>query len=604
MKILQVSFLKMFAITIALFLSQIELTQATVYTWSGGSGSWTNPQQWIPVGIPGAGDEVWIFSGGQIHIQSTFSLTVGSIWLQDNSSLEIRPNASLSIENYNLGPAINNRGAVFNLGTLHIHHMSGNQGYGIQNYGLFVNNTNALLQLDHLSQVAIYNYSGSEFRNAGTLEITDLDDHAIVNAGDFINHDQVYIEACPEKYKWGIVNNNTIENNGDIEITRAHLQSLEEGGIRNSGPFTNNGSLDIHHMNFYGIVVIKGPFVNHGSIGSEYLERYGIRVYPYAEFRNEAESDLRLAYCQRIGLYTQGDFYNDGNIFFVFNRFADLNVAANAYLENEGSIKSFYPSTSYQNHKSMKIAGDMENKSSGRIEIFHKFLSTSTGEFTNEGLFISWYDGNNVVNGNKFRNNRVLSDVNNSFDNLLVNDGIVAKPYTDPVIVGQAALDFLDIEDNLDVTITTDVFDAPYNPATILGSYTQATNQFVPNSNAVGFDSVWVHATIPNAGNPRMCVKLSSPILPFAPSPVALNNVSANNDLAFNIYPNPCTEIINISTAQMDDSSYSIFDQTGMVVQSGILMNQQIKVSTLAQGIYQLRIQIEDQNKSFSFIKD
>jgi hypothetical protein len=51
------------AITFILVVLSIEATLATSYTWNGGPGSWADPTQWTPNGVPGPADNVLINGG-------------------------------------------------------------------------------------------------------------------------------------------------------------------------------------------------------------------------------------------------------------------------------------------------------------------------------------------------------------------------------------------------------------------------------------------------------------------------------------------------------------------------------------------------------------
>lgn len=72
-------------------------------------------------------------------------------------------------------------------------------------------------------------------------------------------------------------------------------------------------------------------------------------------------------------------------------------------------------------------------------------------------------------------------------------------------------------------------------------------------------------------------------------------------ELAFDVYPNPTTEFINISN-NVQNSTYSIVDINGKVVLNGIIHGK-IDVSSLSQGVYELVITSNNQIGKKSFIK-
>src|SRR2546423_12154329 len=93
-------FLRQIAVAIAItngFNLCVWRSQATDYTWNGGSGDWSVAANWTPNGVPAAGDSVTVaggtvtvntdtrvsnvnFSGGVISGSGTLSMVSNLVW--------------------------------------------------------------------------------------------------------------------------------------------------------------------------------------------------------------------------------------------------------------------------------------------------------------------------------------------------------------------------------------------------------------------------------------------------------------------------------------------------------------------------------------------
>jgi hypothetical protein len=62
------------------------------------------------------------------------------------------------------------------------------------------------------------------------------------------------------------------------------------------------------------------------------------------------------------------------------------------------------------------------------------------------------------------------------------------------------------------------------------------------------------------------------------------------------VYPNPCQAYIHVDVGQETEYVYQIISLNGQVMLGGKLINQQIEIESLSEGLYQLQIQ-NTQNK-------
>lgn len=72
------------------------------------------------------------------------------------------------------------------------------------------------------------------------------------------------------------------------------------------------------------------------------------------------------------------------------------------------------------------------------------------------------------------------------------------------------------------------------------------------------------------------------------------DKISNNNELILNIYPNPTNGIINIQIPDGKNALYSIFDLQGKILLSGKIESRNIDISSLANGMYFVKISFDD----------
>ncbi|MGX9986077.1 M4 family metallopeptidase [Soonwooa purpurea] len=90
--------------------------------------------------------------------------------------------------------------------------------------------------------------------------------------------------------------------------------------------------------------------------------------------------------------------------------------------------------------------------------------------------------------------------------------------------------------------------------------------------------------------------------LKFVETNMAVSDINKNN--AFNIYPNPVKDIINIQAKKSGEMSYQIINVSGQVVLSGKASNQSINVQPLPVGNYVIKISNGDEISNLKFIKN
>lgn len=84
-------------------------------------------------------------------------------------------------------------------------------------------------------------------------------------------------------------------------------------------------------------------------------------------------------------------------------------------------------------------------------------------------------------------------------------------------------------------------------------------------------------------------------------TPTGIDDVEAPP--SFPVHPNPASDIIRIDDDLFAPAAYSITDVTGRVVKAGRLVDAYVDVSTLANGVYTLRLEMNGAMRSGRFVK-
>lgn len=86
-------------------------------------------------------------------------------------------------------------------------------------------------------------------------------------------------------------------------------------------------------------------------------------------------------------------------------------------------------------------------------------------------------------------------------------------------------------------------------------------------------------------------------------SPAGIVAEIVEEELNFQLYPNPTTDILYIKNAQ-ENLNYQLYDASGKIVDAGLILNQQLNVNTLAPGHYIIRLSDGSRTEILSFIRE
>lgn len=138
------------------------------------------------------------------------------------------------------------------------------------------------------------------------------------------------------------------------------------------------------------------------------------------------------------------------------------------------------------------------------------------------------------------------------------------------------------------------------NQGTLPGSYSVTFKWKAPaaGAGAVSFDYIMMGVN----GNNLTTGDIPSPsrVTTFNETPASINEKI--NNIASKVYPNPCSNVLNIETATNAKFMATVYDVTGRQVIAPSHQSS-IDVSSLTNGLYMLRLNTEEGQQTVSFIK-
>lgn len=362
-------FLKKTTLLCLLFFSTAPLFAQT--TWTGATSTdWHVTTNWMPAAVPTAADDVIIADVANDPTISAAALAK-TVTVDAGGVLTIAANSSLTINgSTTFNTSFRNSGTVQNNGTISIGSVTSPGVYGLQNLGIFNNNTGGQIQIDRSTTTGLYNVAGT-FNNAATITIganasvgqDGLQNNAIFNnntggqihldrssfsgmyneSGTFNNAATITIGAAiVSSPSFGLDNFATFNNNtgGQIHIDRSssagirnvpgttftNSQTIIIGanatvgthGIINEGTFSNNtgGQIHIDNSTTNGIWNESGTFINSQTITIGTTATVGeIGIFNTGTFNNNANSVINIDNTTFQGFNNQnGTTNNSGQI--------------------------------------------------------------------------------------------------------------------------------------------------------------------------------------------------------------------------------------------------------------------------------------------------
>jgi hypothetical protein len=204
---------------------------------------------------------------------------------------------------------------------------------------------------------------------------------------------------------------------------------------------------------------------------------------------------------------------------------------------------------------------------------------------------------------------------NNGYFNFSLTD-IDSVAYGAPtdILAIHGILRNLSPTDNVEINILKQIVNTPVDWSTALcgdicyAPTISSTDVTIAPSDSLNFifyfytganaDSGYVKVGFKNLNAPTN--KMSQRFFGITSEPAG---ITENHSNTIDIYPNPAKESITIQTDQFTGKNYFLFDNSGRLVKTGILLNKtELQLNGLAKGFYHLKI--EEEPKAFKIIRN
>lgn len=578
------------------------------HTWLGNSAAWDDPNQWDMGSVPTVNDDV-IIPSGTARLYNGDNGFAKSIHVQTGAYLRLYYGSEMEITGAVNTDGLLNDGQVHIYGELLISNVTKTannySAKGIKNNNWMHVYINGHIIIKTIEEDAFYNGPSSYCYNSGVMDLYDLGANGITNFDRFLNARRINITANDSSPNYGIENLDDFRNyaSGVINITGGG-----DAGVRNMG----SSSTTAHFKN-YGDIEINYSS-DAGFSNSEIVTNY---FGGLIEVEHSASTNITNSVSGVIN--NHGLLYSRNSLADGFsNRGAIYNYSGmNDYFSNRYSYVGYNTSYLFVDHNTQFGADyGIDIFLSGNIDISPSgFLTTKNrififgGDLINEGMYTSYDEGSNhyIGFGGVFENHGAIEDRHGRVPtNNIDNQQVILAPITGTMQVGVPYPNVLDVASLDNVTIDEEWTDGPGTNATVLGTYNQATNEFTPNSNAIGVDFFRVGVEINASGDSRlMTINLDNPVIPFTGDNTSQFNIqsTSGNSIALaslhklEVYPNPTSGFVQLKSMAFENGTTNIevVNMLGQVVLSQTVGARDQRHSmnlptTINDGVYYIRL--------------
>ncbi len=323
---------------------------AVTKTWTGNTNSdWATASNWNPNSVPTADDDVKIpnVTTDPIIGGSTDAVAKSvDIWNGGNLTLEVNAQLSIDEATTDFGLRNNNGGTVQNAGKIIVDANVSLPKYGVENHGVFDNQSTGEIHIDNTASDGFVNQSSNTFINSGKI---------IVGANSTIGRFGLYIYSDFDNKAGGEIHVDNTENVGIAvlwyglvtfnnwgKIFIGAIGEVKSRGIISGSEhnFNNYAGAEIHidRVEFGGIVQNPdGIFTNEGKIIIGANAPCGFTgVRNDGTFNNEATGEIYVDDLQSVPGSTQAllNWGHSGQA--VFNNAGKIAVGATKTITGEG----------------------------------------------------------------------------------------------------------------------------------------------------------------------------------------------------------------------------------------------------------------------------
>ena len=312
---------------------------------------------------------------------------------------------------------------------------------GVLISGIFHNGINGEIHVDRIDHVGIYVSSSGSLTNAGVMKVGENSSggsNGLFNTGNttnqasgkiyidnmkegssvngiyntsnsLINDGEIFIGKTGLSGAFGLYNQSTFQNNGEISIDRSSIAGMRH----NSGTCTNNGTITLGSSASIGSWGLwnAANFTNNGDIFIDNASVSGLR-HQSSTFTNNGSLVLgSIASIGEWGFWSQASFINEEAGVISIDRSTNtgllvfLNTFSNNGIVNIGIESSVGDQAIY-------IEGTFENNACGQLNFLAPFHNINV--FSNFGLLLSDSEKTHINTG-------------------FTNEGIIAYPQGNPI---------------------------------------------------------------------------------------------------------------------------------------------------------------------------
>jgi hypothetical protein len=550
----------------------IQPAYALPNTWLGGNGYWEDASNWSLGTVPTLADDVEIFSGG-VKV-TTLNAQARSVVLSPDTELMIPKSARLLVRG-GAPTGLWAAGDVYVNGMLIVEQINSGYGINVQQSGSFI--------VGKPGNVNIRDISSTGFRNIGTL----------------INRGYIFIQD---------INSNGILNYGMLENLGGEISIINTSGIAiygypgvnsNGGSMINEGEINLRGTG--GIYIPNGATaVNEAGaeINISYIDG-SFTISENAEFNNFGRVNIWRSVVNIPGaidgLNNRGECYNHEQGEIIVD---EVNIGVYNYLTGEFHNEGVLDLDGAFDDSSIKNRGDFSNGTCGLIRLSERIFNDPSAGITNKGWVYN-YSTTNTNNFGSIDNYGVIEDNPETLYPFITNGELVARPITGTVQEGIPVSNALELG-GLSLHDVLGWYTS-INTNTSAGIYDANTNQWTPNTAAVGLNQVYVKIRNLSEGCDEIFeVEIPGGVQPFSSLDeeafAGQHGVEQQSLEGFQLYPNPSNGRFHISlVAGKEVQHISVFDASGKMVleqSSGAYggHNVSIDLTDYATGLYWVRV--------------
>ena len=494
----------------AAILLSVQVSFATVYTWTGNSSTfWNNSNNWSPAGIPANGDIAQI-NNGLCQIPHGYHAHADRVEVGTNGELIIRRNGRLYLHSVS-AISLFITGDITNKGRIYSHPTSTLPAYNV-----------SIEPGGHFEQTS-----------TGKLYLSNATIGGIRVWGTFVNNGRIEYDAFYQGNSGLVILDDGVFQNGSTAWVFLDNVLQNAIAVLNTTNLSENaGKIYIDSpVSTVGIFLQNGQFKNTDYILSEVSSGKNLKVDAASSFINAGEMNMIGG---DLGVLVQGDFINEieGELLIQHVDDDGLEVGLAGSFTNFGLLTTFgtIPGNAIRNFNDFTNAGRVQVSSTpvsgisqvytnGELlndvcaEFYHSgsLYIDASGEVINKGFWTTM-TSNSTGGLGVFLNPGVLADPYGAFlyFTSLYNEGHYIPPVQGPFCIDEIVQDILLVGNSPSYESKYWYTDGKYN--ILAGEYDYGTNDLYITPDAGGLALLYAEFNYGNDCSHRVPVGFDPPI--------------------------------------------------------------------------------------------